>query len=723
MKDFAELFQHGRSYNYNLASGSSGGGPLQQQQPLAIDLKVVDTRSASSRSSSTSCYNNQTYHGTSLQPQHAAHGGSVSSGSGVVQPTSPNRPSSASPRVGKQQQQQNQNYTAGPQTAQNDNPNKINPPAAQNRILQCLKLYGFEKPTKLQAHTIPAVFNVVSTGSGLTAATTASHSSSSSNREQGKSCVVIQGPPKSGKTSALALAVAAGVNPLIKHCQALVLCMSERRDFEKFFNVFTMLHPVKLCSLYDDKNSSSGTGTAAGIGVVGGVGAGTTTTGGHLGVIGAQHPMEAWSGLGVGNQGPGGPMDIDETGSVASGPHRPNFNRTHLPENHHPATFSPSSDHIGAQVIAGRPGDVLKFLNTQDVCLDYISVLILDDAQDLCTSTIGGNAGGGTSVLDRAASASSDQTPIPVVAAAHLQKTTTQMDEVIQVSHLVECRILAQKLKYVLSSQMINAGGAAVNGPPGTSSSSSTTTTQQSAAMQQALQQQQRKVLRMLKSSVMKKKNLFSVMPDLPTKLRSNVKHYVVEAKSDSWCKILKGLVNALLFPKAVVFCDDKKKLDLFPAKMKELGLQTSVNLSYQSMNNLLHHQPGGAAAAMGGNHVVHQGGPLYQQNLNYGQVSMENKRLEAVTDFHQGKTKFLFTVSEPSLCKSTQLTTSCVFHLDLPQEMLSVYAVRLLALDANPNREVVSVLFVEKAAKLVPELGKLFNVQFLDMPVEFIPM
>eukprot|EP00392_Amoebophrya_sp_AT5.2_P012655 g12762.t1 len=385
------------------------GGPAQQQQSkdiVAPGVRIIggptpsagskqgggaactgSTGTAQAGEGATSIGGGSSGGGSSSVGRGATAGGtgptgSVGQGAGGQQ-TPNNEQSGSNTRTnsvvsrGHQQQQQHQTQAA-----------------ANNRILQCLKLYGFDRPTKLQAHCIPAVANVMR-----------------NDRSTMKSCVVVQGPAGSGKTSGMALAVAAGLDPKVKHCQALVLCIRERRDFDKFFNLFTCMYPLKLLSLVGVRARDSGSAS------------------------GTQEEQE--------QQG-------DE------------------------------EDHDGAQVIVGRPGEVLHFLNTVDVCLDYVSILILDDAQDLVVEA--------------------EEQDLP---------RSSQMDEVIRVSHLVECRILARKLRYVLLSQMMSGSASA----PGAGAD-----------------QNNRKVLRMLKSSVMKKKNLFSVMPDLPKTLPQNVKHYVVEA-------------------------------------------------------------------------------------------------------------------------------------------------------------------------------------------------
>lgn len=200
-----------------------------------------------------------------------------------------------------------------------------------------------------------------------------------------------------------------------------------------------------------------------------------------------------------------------------------------------------------------------------------------------------------------------------------------------------------------------------------------------------------RKVTRLLKSSVLKKKNLLSVQ-DMPTKLRMHVKHYYVQAPRQEWTKIMAGLVRSLMFPRVIVFCDDRKNgIEYFPNKMRTLNLDVSVN-------------------------------------VGSGDTSDEIRRT-ALQDFSAAKTQFLFTTSEPSTCQIVLPKVSCVFHLDVPGDLLSVYGVRLLPLDSQNRSDAVSVVFVENNGgpvnipntKII-DLEKLFGIKFMDMPFEFIP-
>jgi len=95
----------------------------------------------------------------------------------------------------------------------------------------------------------------------------------------------------------------------------------------------------------------------------------------------------------------------------------------------------------------------------------------------------------------------------------------------------------------------------------------------------------------------------------------------------------------------------------------------------------------------------------------------------QAVQDFVGNKNQFFFTHSEPSVCEMGLGKVSCVFHMDVPTESSSAYGIRLLPLDEKIAKDSVSVLFVEpQDNKTVANIEKLFDVQFMEMPFDFLP-
>jgi hypothetical protein len=216
-----------------------------------------------------------------------------------------------------------------------------------------------------------------------------------------------------------------------------------------------------------------------------------------------------------------------------------------------------------------------------------------------------------------------------------------------------------------------------------------------------------RKVLRLLKNSLMKKKNLLSVQSCAPpTKLIKAMKHFFVQAPRSEWIKILAGLTQSLMFPRALVYCDDdsREQLDAYLSEMVQRKLRVSANLPATA--DPTSPMGGPSAAAMQG--------------------SMETRR-QAPQDFTSNKTQFLLTTSEPAVCQLVLPKVSCVFHLGVPSDLPSVYGVRLLPLDERVSRDSVSVLFVDQedkhsGKKTVSCVEKLFDIKFMDMPFEFIP-
>merc|ERR1719235_408436 len=109
-------------------------------------------------------------------------------------------------------------------------------------------------------------------------------------------------------------------------------------------------------------------------------------------------------------------------------------------------------------------------------------------------------------------------------------------------------------------------------------------------------------------------------------------------------------------------------------------------------------------------NVVVPSGGPTVSSHV---QSTIDSRR-QAVQEFQGGRTQLLFATSEPAVCQIVLPKVSCVFHFDVPSDMLSVYGVRLLPLDSRQPMDAVSVLFAENASSKVKELEKMFSIEFM---------
>ena len=263
------------------------------------------------------------------------------------------------------------------------------------------------------------------------------------------------------------------------------------------------------------------------------------------------------------------------------------------------------------------------------------------------------------------------------------------------------------------------------------------------------------------------------------------VKHYLVEAPRSEWAKIVHGLTNALLFPRALIYSDDPKLawLEAFPRALRELGLSVAINFgtprtglltglalahgAFPASSSLSGTTPehaqqvvaGGSisgapwspagtlsAAAPAGTsssyvsstrpsaHQVGAGAPVSSQHVGgqhpatavvaAGPASKRtgDPKTGPIQDFIRLSTQFLFTVTEAVVCQTPMPKVACVFHLDVPVEMLTLYSLRLMPLEQN--RDVVSILFVERGNRgTADKLAKMYNVSFLDMPFEYIPM
>lgn len=181
----------------------------------------------------------------------------------------------------------------------------------------------------------------------------------------------------------------------------------------------------------------------------------------------------------------------------------------------------------------------------------------------------------------------------------------------------------------------------------------------------------------------MQKKNLVkdAVKIAPPTKLIKSMKHYYIAAPKSEWVRILSGLVQTLMFPRALVYCDEgAPQARGFLDQMEQRNLSVSANL------------PGASCR-------------------------------QAVQDFASSKSQFFLTHSEPSLCEMGLGKVSCVFHMDVPTESSSAYGIRLLPVDEKIAKDSASILFVEpQDKKTVTEIEKLFDVHFMEMPFDFLP-
>jgi superfamily II DNA/RNA helicase len=498
-------------------------------------------------------------------------------------------------------------------------------------VLQCLEMYGFITPSKLQMHAIPAIAQSFQM----------TDSSPAGKSRAGKSCLIVQGPEQIGKTSSLVLALLGSLDTSLPACQAVVVSPKKQRDFEKYFNVFTLMHPAQC--------ASSGARAAASF-------------------IEALCP-EPENDEEQGGETPFGGLAEDPP--PGSGP---GWNPHWIAQEHE------TDEEIllqarKAHVIVGDPASLLRMCSKPDLNMEHVRVLVIDDAQLISADaqTLKGKE----------------------------REDASQLDDVIKICQTLEVRS-EHRLRYVISSQFTK----------GDASSDAS-----------------KKTLRLLKNSLMKKKNLLSAgLTTTTMKAHKQVKHYVVQAPRRDWVRILKSLVSSLMFPRAIIFTDDQRRerLDMFLRDMKQQGLDVSVNLSNmrkfetkpQQAQQPPNQSPPGTGRYVSFNDKAEEGACSRVDD------SAESRRT-AVQEFSSGRSQFLFTTSEPAVCQLVLPKVKAVFHFDVPSDLLSIYGVRLLPLEqleaTQAQDQGVSILFVESAAK-VADISKLFGVTFTDVPFEYIP-
>eukprot|EP00747_Dinoflagellata_sp_TGD_P181779 gnl/TRDRNA2_/TRDRNA2_35723_c1_seq1.p1 gnl/TRDRNA2_/TRDRNA2_35723_c1~~gnl/TRDRNA2_/TRDRNA2_35723_c1_seq1.p1 ORF type:complete len:585 (+),score=90.56 gnl/TRDRNA2_/TRDRNA2_35723_c1_seq1:47-1756(+) len=518
-------------------------------------------------------------------------------------------------------------------------------------LLQCLQMYGYHKPNKLQQHAIPAILHFLGKQLG------GAHGPGAG---RGKSCMVVQGPSRTGKTSSVILALLAAIDLSVNQPQAILLSGTSRREFDKYLSVFTLMQPVTFQSLGEEED--------------------------------------------------GKPLD-DNSPSVKTA-------RT-------------------AHILIGQPRHMLRVLSSaSSLFLDSVKVLVIDDAEELLytppeplksprLSRPGSRATSRTDVSSGRRPGSSTEPSSPMADTGGTPRRTSEaqstaassvapsspsrssarlspdskaaegsgdpvhssmVESIVQICNVLECRQYSNNNSETYRIRMGQEQGAKIR---------------YVILTQPVPDPASRKVLRLLKSSLMKKKNLLGVEScPPPTKLIKAIKHYYVEAPRSEWVKVFAGLVQSLMFPRALIFCDDEQHPGIrgFFNQMKDMKIAASANLPDVPGPN---------------------GEPL----------GPSEARRRAVQEFTGNKSQFLLTRSEPAVCQIVLPKVSCVFHFGLPDSMRSMYGVRLLPLDADLAKDAASILFVDAprggtgaTPTSVSAIGKLFDIRFMDMPFEFLP-
>lgn len=474
-------------------------------------------------------------------------------------------------------------------------------------LMECLRMSSWLKPNKLQQHAIPALLHFMGKQLGGQTGTTG----------KGKTSIVIQGPAKAGKTSAVILSLLAAIDVSLHQPQAILIYSSSKRDFDKYLNIFTLMQTVTYQSFHDEDDED-----------------------------------------------PEAPLD-EKSAEVRAA-------RT-------------------AQILIGQPRKLLKLLSSSSrLCLDSVKMLVVDDAEELLYEGASSAPSSPTAKLVREfpglSGAATERTGSKVelgnteqtrTLASQAQMTSPQLEYIVQICNVLDCRQYSQNMSdtYRIRSGDVQGMGLryVILAQQGDASS--------------------RKVLRLLKKSLMQKTNLLSMEScPPPSKLIRAMKHYNASAKRSEWVRIFAGLVQSLMFPRALIFCDTDEISDFYK-QMVDMKIAVSANLPEAKGSN---GEPMGAAEA----------------------------RRRAVQDFTSNKSQFLLTRSEPAVCQIMLPKVSCVFHFGIPSDLPSVYGVRLLPLDQEMVKDASSILFVEpkKGSSVSSSIGKLFSINFLDMPFEFLP-
>lgn len=473
------------------------------------------------------------------------------------------------------------------------------PEGRTDGLLQCLQMNRYDKPNKLQQHVIPAVMHLMGKELG----------GQTGSAGKGKSCIVIQGPAKSGKTSAAVIAELAAIDAELAQPQVLLLSSSPKRDFDKLLSVLTLMQNIRYQAFWEEEG--------------------------------------------------------DPDRAIDEGAPEVKASRT-------------------AHILVGHPRMMLKLLSSvPTLCLDSVRALVIDDVEELLYQ-LPQDAGSEKNTTSQASEASAKAGAGGRVGGydginasdGGAASTSPLLDDIVQICNVLEARQYSHnmsdtyrirsghdqsiKCRYVILSQALTDAAS-------------------------------RKCLRLLKNSLMKKRNLLdadSCPP--PTKIIKAMKHYYAMAPRDEWVRVFAGLVQSLMFPRALIFCDDEN-IERYGQEMQDMGIAVSVNL------------PDASGAS--------------------------ESRRRAVQDFTTNRTQFLLTRAEPAVCQIVLPKVSSVFHFGLPKQLPSVYGVRLLPLDAANVKDAPSILFVDaargnssSAPQLVRSVGRLFDVDFMDMPFEFLP-
>lgn len=207
--------------------------------------------------------------------------------------------------------------------------------------------------------------------------------------------------------------------------------------------------------------------------------------------------------------------------------------------------------------------------------------------------------------------------------------------------------------------------------------------------------------LRVLKSSLMNRKNMFNLSAQVG-RLKKNMKHYVVEADPSEWLQILMQLRGMIFIPRAVVFSDDPKITERYARVIDRMRSQAgSVVQDRYSAKVDWDFDCAVLANAKG---------------AEYGKM---------MRDFAENRVSFLLCKTEPNIFQMSLPRVFFIIHFGLDPEKLSHYGCRLCCLDESlkggtAHQSGVSVLFLPpNSGTIAPDLEKLFSINFTPLPFE----
>jgi len=191
-----------------------------------------------------------------------------------------------------------------------------------------------------------------------------------------------------------------------------------------------------------------------------------------------------------------------------------------------------------------------------------------------------------------------------------------------------------------------------------------------------------RKIVRRLRVAFMRKKTPMGVEP---MNVARRVSHYTMRHRQQDWVKVLINLVESLMLTRVVLFCDGNATPMV--DEMRKAGLSVSCNLEDDGR----------------GRDMV---------------------RRDALTEFCSGATQFLVTISDTHILQGVIPKVSCIVHVGVPRQCLTLYATRLLPIDQTYSPTALSVLFEDGAEvdDTILRVERLFKIQIQDLPPELLP-